>query len=338
MARIFHINKYYKCLSFSARRESRVRAAELLRQGRIDEARSHFRRCVDITHKMALQLIKECRRQNVDCIVAPYEADGQLAYLNRIGIADYVITEDSDLILFGCKRILFKLDLHGNCLLVDAAKIHLAMGCREEKFRFEKFRFMCIMSGCDYLDSLPGIGLAKSCKFVLKTEEDNVPKALAKIPAYLNMRHLDVSDDYKEQFQWAMATFMHMVVYDPLHRKLVRLTDPESSGTDPKFLCNAGTYFDDSTAFQLALGNLDPFSLRKLDDWHPDDNVRKTFVFIYLIFLNYGFLFIIIICTSILFEEYYLAEHYLFAKTNLAECSIGLYVYRTIKKRKTGGF
>jgi 5'-3' exonuclease len=41
----------------------------------------------------------------IDVIVAPYEADAQLAYLNRTKIADYVITEDSDLVLFGCHHV-----------------------------------------------------------------------------------------------------------------------------------------------------------------------------------------------------------------------------------------
>jgi exonuclease-1 len=41
----------------------------------------------------------------IDVIVAPYEADAQLAYLNRSKIADYVITEDSDLVLFGCHHV-----------------------------------------------------------------------------------------------------------------------------------------------------------------------------------------------------------------------------------------
>ena len=46
-----------------------------------------------------------CRDKGVDCIVAPYEADAQLAFLNKSGIAQVVITEDSDLLLFGCDRV-----------------------------------------------------------------------------------------------------------------------------------------------------------------------------------------------------------------------------------------
>lgn len=66
-----------------------------------------MRRSIDITHAMALALIKECRKLNVDCIVAPYEADAQLAYLNIKNIAQLVVTEDSDLILFGCTKVDF---------------------------------------------------------------------------------------------------------------------------------------------------------------------------------------------------------------------------------------
>ena len=43
--------------------------------------------------------------QGIDCIVAPYEADAQLAYLNLSGIAQLIISEDSDLLCFGCTRV-----------------------------------------------------------------------------------------------------------------------------------------------------------------------------------------------------------------------------------------
>ncbi|XP_055528821.1 exonuclease 1 isoform X2 [Wyeomyia smithii] len=252
------------------RDNSKKRAAELLRDGKVDEARSFLRRCVDITHEMALQLIQECRKRNVDCVVAPHEADAQLAFLNKKGIAQAVVTEDSDLMLFGCSKVLFKLDLNGQGLMIEADKLYLAMGCKEEKYSFDKFRYMCILSGCDYMDSLPGIGLAKARKFVLMTEETDVQRALAKIPAYLNMRHLVVSEEYIRDFLKADATFKHMVVYDPTERVQTRLNDPEETGTDPELCCNAGTFLDEETAFQLALGNLDPFRLKKLDNWHPD--------------------------------------------------------------------
>ncbi|XP_055906818.1 exonuclease 1 isoform X2 [Eupeodes corollae] len=276
-----------KALTEKRRRESRdvsrKRAAELLRLGKTAEAHSHMRRCIDVTHDMALRLIKECRLRNVDCIVAPYEADAQMAFLNKLDIAQYVITEDSDLTLFGCKKIIFKLDLTGAGLLVEADKLYLSMGCRQDKYTFDKFRAMCILSGCDYLDSLPGIGLAKACKFMLMTEEDDMRRALLKIPQYLNKRNLEVDGDYVENFLKADATFKHMYVFNPLERRMQRLNDLSTYNTDERYCSNAGEPLDTAIAFQLALGNLNPFSLKTLDNWNPDHiqafsncNVKRT--------------------------------------------------------------
>ncbi|XP_030556677.1 exonuclease 1 [Drosophila novamexicana] len=264
-----------KALTEQRRRESRQqskkRAMELLRLGRTDEARSQMRRCVDVTHEMALRLIQECRVRHIDCIVAPYEADAQMAWLNKAGIAQYIVTEDSDLTLFGAQRIIFKLDLNGAGLLVEAEKFHLAMGCTKERYRFDKFRRMCILSGCDYLDSLPGIGLAKACKFMLKTEQDDMRIALKKIPQYLNMRNLEVDDDYIENFMKAEATFKHMYIYNPLERRMERLSALEDHETEEGHCSNAGSLLaDNEKALHLALGNLNPFTLKSLDNWHPD--------------------------------------------------------------------
>lgn len=73
--------------------------------GQVAEGRNLLKRAIDITHEIALELIKHCQNENIDCIIAPYEADAQLAYLNISNIADVVITEDSDLTLFGCKKV-----------------------------------------------------------------------------------------------------------------------------------------------------------------------------------------------------------------------------------------
>lgn len=48
---------------------------------------------------------QECRGVGVECIVAPYEADAQLTYLQKEGIVDYIISEDSDMLVFGCTRV-----------------------------------------------------------------------------------------------------------------------------------------------------------------------------------------------------------------------------------------
>ena len=62
----------------AARKVNREKAVAMLQQGRGREAKEYFQRSVDITPEMALNTIKAARGCNVDCIVAPYEADAQV--------------------------------------------------------------------------------------------------------------------------------------------------------------------------------------------------------------------------------------------------------------------
>lgn len=73
--------------------------------------------------------------QGVEYIVAPNEADAQLAYLSRNGLVDAVITEDSDMIPYHCPcvnrtrirnlftQVIFKLDKSGNGFMVQLTDI-----------------------------------------------------------------------------------------------------------------------------------------------------------------------------------------------------------------------
>ena len=45
-----------------------------------------------------------------------------------IGIADLIITEDSDLLVFGCPRVLFKMDQFGTGVLVEKDQLYLSLG------------------------------------------------------------------------------------------------------------------------------------------------------------------------------------------------------------------
>lgn len=252
-----------------ARNKAKQRATELLKLGKADEARTYLKQSINITPEMASSVIKECHKLGVDCIVAPYESDAQLAFFNRKGVAEIIISEDSDLMLFGCTKVLYKLDIRGCGYLVEAEKIPLSMKLRPDKFTFDKFRYMCILSGCDYVNSLQGIGLKKAEKFIKLTEETNPLIFLDKVPRYLNMRHLSITDQYKESFMLADATFRHQTVFDPYEKKLVPLTDPAVHGTNPIYCKNAGHIFEDDLAYQVAIGNLHPSNHKVLNDWSP---------------------------------------------------------------------
>ncbi|XP_011378301.1 exonuclease 1 isoform X3 [Pteropus vampyrus] len=254
-----------------SRRERRqanlLKGKQLLREGKVSEARECFARSINITHAMAHRVIKAARSQGVDCLVAPYEADAQLAYLNKAGIVQAIITEDSDLLAFGCKKVILKMDQFGNGLEIDQARLGM---CRQlgDVFTEEKFRYMCILSGCDYLSSLRGIGLAKACKVLRLANNPDIVKVIKKIGHYLRM-NITVPEDYIKGFIQANNTFLYQLVFDPIRRKLIPLNAYEAN-IDPETLSYAGQYVDDSIALQIALGNKDINTFEQIDDYNPD--------------------------------------------------------------------
>ncbi|KAL7861437.1 hypothetical protein SRHO_G00128780 [Serrasalmus rhombeus] len=254
-----------------ARRERREanlqKGKQLLREGKLAEARDCFTRCVNVTPSMAHEVIKAARTRGVDCVVAPYEADAQLAFLNKSGIAQAVITEDSDLLAFGCKKVILKMDKQGNGLEID--QCHLGR-CRSlgDIFTEEKFRYMCILSGCDYLASLYGIGLGKACKLLRMANNPDILKVIKKIGQYLKMS-ITVPDEYIEGFVKANNTFLYQLVFDPINRKVVPL-NPYPEHIDPATLSYAGVNVGDKQGLQMALGNLDINTMERIDDFDPD--------------------------------------------------------------------
>ncbi|XP_054456284.1 exonuclease 1 [Anoplopoma fimbria] len=250
------------------RRESNLqKGRQLLREGKLSEARDCFTRCVNITPAMAHNLIKAARKRGVDCVVAPYEADAQLAYLNKSGLAQAVITEDSDLLAFGCKKVILKMDKQGNGLEIEQSN----MGrCRSlgNIFTEEKFRYMCILSGCDYLASLHGIGLGKACKLLRLAKDPDILKVIRKMGQYLKM-NLVIPEQYIEGFIRANNTFLYQLVFDPVRRKVVPL-NPYPEHIDLAKLSYAGLNVGDDKGLQMALGNLDINTMERIDDFSPD--------------------------------------------------------------------
>jgi exonuclease-1 len=135
---------------------------------------------------MAYQLIKALRAEGVSYVVAPYEADAQMTYLEREGIVDGIITEDSDLVVFGCRNLLFKLGQDGSCVNLRRDDLGAVSDLNLLGWGDKELRWMAVsnlfksslwfynqpctqmLSGCDYIDSLPGIGLKKAHKLLRK--------------------------------------------------------------------------------------------------------------------------------------------------------------------------
>lgn len=75
-------------------------------------------------------------------------------------------------------QVLFKLDQNGGGLLIEQEKLYLSMNMQPEKFSLDRFRYMCILSGCDYLPSIPGVGLIKARQFITRSSDPDIYKVI----------------------------------------------------------------------------------------------------------------------------------------------------------------
>ncbi|KAG6888721.1 hypothetical protein C0992_007630 [Termitomyces sp. T32_za158] len=250
------------------RDEARARGDALAAAGKYGQARESYLKSIDVTPQMAYQLIKALRADSVPYIVAPYEADAQLAYLERLGIVDAILTEDSDLLVFGCQNVLFKLDSVANtvvsisrkdfgCVCTSSSEISL-FGWSDVQFRT-----MAILSGCDYLPSIPGIGL-KTAYMLLRKH-----KTAERVVKTIQLQgKRTVPRKYLNDFNLADKCFQHQRVYCPLQEKLVYLTEVDSSWTKEEE-AYVGANLDASLAKKLAMGDVCPVSLLPMEDINP---------------------------------------------------------------------
>ncbi|CAH1246509.1 EXO1 [Branchiostoma lanceolatum] len=240
---------------------------QFLRDGNAAQARECFQKCINVTPTMAHEVMEACRAVGVDCIVAPYEADAQLAYLNKCGIAQAVITEDSDLLAFGCDRVIFKLDLNGNGVMIEKHRLSQCLKIKAQNFTFDKFRYMCILCGCDYLPSLHGIGPAKAAKLLSLTNQSDMTKVLRKIGSYLKSS-IVAPTEYIDGFVKADNTFLYQLAFDPVKKELLPLHEypPGVTATDMPY---AGEYKPRKLALGMALGNIDIHTGKTVGDFDP---------------------------------------------------------------------
>ena len=194
-----------------SRQENKRKAEEFLRSGNSVMAHKMFSAAVDITPEMAYKFVQVAKQMGVEFLVAPYEADAQLAYMYKSGRADVVITEDSDLIAYGVKKCFYKMDIAGQGYEINLDELQLVEEINLRTFTLDMLLITCILSGCDYLESIKGIGLKKAHRLVYETGMDikGLFRRIRREGKFL------IPQSYEETFMKALLTFKFQRVYCP---------------------------------------------------------------------------------------------------------------------------
>ncbi|CEL57970.1 exonuclease 1 [Rhizoctonia solani AG-1 IB] len=246
------------------RSKSLAQAQSLEAQGRANGAYEYYKKCIDITPQMAYQLIKALRAEGVSYVVAPYEADAQMTYLEREGIVDGIITEDSDLVIFGCRNLLFKLGQDGSCVNLRRDDLGAVSDLNLLGWSDKELRWMAMLSGCDYIDSLPGIGLKKAHKLLRKWK--TVEKVIQAIRVEGSFK---MPKEYPESFKIAELAFLYQRVYDPVSQRLTHLGPPPDEEWDESKDAFVGEDLPPDVAKKIAEGDFCPILRDAMVDIMP---------------------------------------------------------------------
>jgi len=110
--------------------------------------------------------VEECKYflelSGIPYCTAPEDAEKYCAFLQKNGLVDYTITDDTDATTFGCKKIL-KTGISRYITEIDTDIILSKFG-----MDMKSFIDFCILSGCDYTEPIPQVGPVTSFNLIRK--------------------------------------------------------------------------------------------------------------------------------------------------------------------------
>ena len=111
---------------------------------------------IGISKKQMNECKELLRILGIPVVEAPSEADPQCMHIVNTGNAYAVASEDMDILTFGTKKLIRKLTSGNKCRLYD-----LDIILRDLDVTHDQFIDICILLGCDYTGTLPGLGLKR---------------------------------------------------------------------------------------------------------------------------------------------------------------------------------
>lgn len=223
-----------------------------------------LKQSVSISNAEMLQAYEIVKLLGIPAFLAPEEADSQCAYLSINNLVDYIASEDMDLLTFGSKIIL------RNFTKNNMLKISLNDILNEGKLSMEQFIDICILLGCDYTETIEGIGPKRAWDLIAKygsieellIKEKKIIQAKYKLPD--NFRY-EESREYFKNPRHIPATATDLELKIPQLNELKQLLiikygfNGDSIEKNIKFLRKKYNIFDKEYNDRKIEENIDPF-------------------------------------------------------------------------------
>ena len=198
-------------------------------------------------------------------IVAPFEADAELAFLYKQGYIESVLTNDSDLIIYGVKHII--MIRQGNLFTYNIESVEKGEEIKWiNQMDLRKLWMFGYLIGCDYFKGIPKVGIVKAFTIINKLEMievgstvdwEEMYKRLMKMPEMIKVIKMNGGDEkeYKLMYSKVRMVYTTQYVLDPITYKIRQVNGEEVEERDcEKYGLIYKPYRD------VALGTINPIT------------------------------------------------------------------------------
>ncbi|KAG0379944.1 DNA repair protein rad2 [Mortierella sp. AD032] len=246
--------------------ESRQLESEI--KGLKDQHRKHQRNAEDLTESMIAETQVLLKLFGIPYIVAPMEAEAQCADLQLRGVVEGILTEDSDVFLFGGARVfknVFREEKYVECYLMSDIERDLGVGR-------DRLVSLAYLLGSDYTTGVKGVGLVTAMEILrlFPKLEDFARWWRGEQLKQDKVEDDDLGDSSKKSLEDLGLELDHEVALEKLAKQCRKIHLP-STFPDPHI---ADAYVhpmvdDDDAKFQWGIPDLDGLRdyLRKTLSW-----------------------------------------------------------------------
>ena len=183
----------FKSGELSKRKEKRDKAEASLKaaqeDGNIEEQEKQSKRLVRAGHKENQDCIRLLTLMGVPVVQAPCEAEAQASAMARNGLVYAVGTEDMDALTFKCPVLLRKMTF-ANASKSDIQTMNYDKALSGLGITHDQFVDLCIMLGCDYCDTIRGVGPKTALKLIKEH------KCIEEILKHLDRKKFGIPDSW----------------------------------------------------------------------------------------------------------------------------------------------
>eukprot|EP00126_Sphaerothecum_destruens_P007304 Sdes_comp19793_c0_seq1m11884 len=202
------------------RAEAQLSLKEAEEAGNQENIEKYSRRLVKVTPQHNEECQKLLKLMGIPFMIAPCEAEAQCAHLVKSGKVFATCTEDMDALSFG-SNILLRHMTFSEARKMPIKEYHLERILEGFEMNMNEFIDLCILLGCDYCETIKGIG-PKNAMSLMKKH-----KSIESILENIDLNRYPIPDDWK--FKEARQLFLDPEILDAKNIQ-IQWSPPDSAG------------------------------------------------------------------------------------------------------------